>query len=164
MDGTDFRIPLVHGLVKPFWSYKFKACGLRYEVGICILTGHICWINGPYPPGEWNDNMIFQNLLVQLLGQNERVEADDGYAASAPHHVKCPRSQAANDIEREEMQQRVRNRHETVNRRFKQFRIMKEIFRHDLTLHQSVFAAVAVLTQISIENGDELFEIDNYHN
>ena len=65
--------------------------------------------------------------------------------------------------QREELQQRVRNRHETVNRRFKQFQVLKQMFRHDIVLHQSVFIAVAVLTQISIENGDELFEIDNYH-
>lgn len=97
-----------------------------------------------------------------MLDENERVEADDGYIGSAPQYVKCPGS-VANLAHREEMQQRVRNRHETVNRRFKQFRILKEVFRHDPRLHWCVFTAIAVLTQISIENGDELFDIDNYH-
>ncbi len=49
VDGTDFRIAM--GYCKPFWSYKFKKSGLRYEVGLCILTGDICWWSGPYAPG-----------------------------------------------------------------------------------------------------------------
>lgn len=164
VDGTDFRIPLVHNDIKAFWTYKFKTCGLRYEVGLSILNGDICWTNGPKPPGLWNDNMIFQNLLAQMLDHNERVEADDGYIGSAPQYVKCP-GNIANEEERRELQQRVRNRHETVNsnRRFKQFQILKQVFRHDPTLHHVVFTAIAVLTQISIENGDKLFDIDNYY-
>jgi len=56
VDGTDFRIEL--GYSKPFWSYKFKKSGLRYEVWLCILTGDICWWSGPYAkcPGVlWAD-------------------------------------------------------------------------------------------------------------
>ena len=57
VDGTDFRIAM--GYRKPFWSHKFKKSGLRYEVGLCILTGDICWWSGPYAPGNWNDMGIF---------------------------------------------------------------------------------------------------------
>jgi hypothetical protein len=56
-DGTDFQIAM--GYSKPFWSYKFKKSGLWYEVGLCILTGDICWWSGPYAPGKWNDLTIF---------------------------------------------------------------------------------------------------------
>lgn len=148
--------------MRAFWSYKFKSDGLRYEVGLSILNGDICWINGPFPPGIWNDGDIFKSLLVHMLDENERVEADDGYRGSAPQHVKCP-SNLATSNEQRELARRVMSRHETVNRRFKQFQILKQVFRHDIRLHQVVFTAIAVLTQISIENGDELFEIDEYH-
>ena len=36
-------------------------------VGLCIKTGDICWWNGPYEPGIWNDGMIFEDALVSML-------------------------------------------------------------------------------------------------
>ena len=53
----------------------------------------------------------------------------------------------------------VRGRHETVNGRFKCSNILSRTFRHDRRLHGSVFRAVAVLTQLAIENGEPLFEV-----
>ena len=67
IDGTDFRIeePTIWD---PKWhSQKFNGPGLRYEVGVCIQTGDIVWINGPYPPGEWNDLQIALDELVYML-------------------------------------------------------------------------------------------------
>ena len=58
------------------------------------------------------------------------------------------------------MQQRVRNRQETVNLRFKQWAILSERYRHDLRDHGYIFRAVVVLTQLSIENGEPLFSVD----
>ena len=81
VDGTDFRIA---ELGKTFYSFKFKKSGLWYEVGICIKTGWIVWINGPYEPGIYNDLQFFRNLLKSFLGKGERVEADDGYIGEAP--------------------------------------------------------------------------------
>ena len=54
----------------------------------------------------------------------------------------------------------VRQRHETVNRRMKQWRILKGVFRHDINLHHIAFAAVAVVTQVAISNGEPLFQVD----
>ena len=82
---------------------------------------------------------------------------DDGYAAEAPLRVKCPAS-IAEPVERAAMTQRVRSRHETVNKRFKQWGILRQVFRHDLANHRNVFAASCVVTQLAIENGDPLFE------
>ena len=56
VDGTDFRIA-EHG--RPFFSHKYKKSGLRYEVALCILTGDVVWINGPYECGMWPDISIF---------------------------------------------------------------------------------------------------------
>ena len=65
VDGTDFRLAM--GYSKPFYSFKFKKSGVRYEVGLCIKTGDICWWNGPYEPGIWNDEMIFKDALKSML-------------------------------------------------------------------------------------------------
>ena len=55
------------------------------------------------------------------------------------------------------MQQRVQNRHETVNKRFKQFGIFKQSYRHDIGNHGDVFRSIAVILQIALENGEPLF-------
>ena len=80
-DGTDFQIAM--GYSKPFWSYKFKKSGLWYEVGLCILTGDICWWSGPYAPGKWNDLSIFRDSLQLMLKPGEWCETDRGYQGSA---------------------------------------------------------------------------------
>ena len=107
VDGTDFRIAM--GYSKPFWSYKFKKSGLRYEVGLCIKTGDICWWSGPYAPGKWNDLSIFRDGLQMMLEPGERCETDRGYQGSAPTHVKCPGVLWA-DPNTAGIQQRVRSR------------------------------------------------------
>ena len=77
MDGTDFELAM--GYSKPFYSHKFKKSGVRYEVGLCIKTGDICWWNGPYEPGIWKDEMIFKDALLSMLEYGERCETDGGY-------------------------------------------------------------------------------------
>ena len=155
IDGTDFRIPN-HG--PAFLSHKYnKKSALRYEVGLCILTGDIVWINGPYEAGRWPDIEIFRDSLLSFLEENERVEADDGYIGEHPAHVKCPKGFANLQIT-EYMQQRIRNRQETVNKRFKDWGCLKVTWRGELSLHGDVFRLIAVVTQLSINNGEKLFE------
>lgn len=153
-DGTDFRVA-EQG--RPFYSFKFKKSGLRYEVCLCILTGHIVWINGPYECGLWPDISIFRNSLLSCLGPNKRVEADDGYIGEAPVYVKCPKS-FTNPEETKWMQTRVRSRQETVNKRFKNWGILKQVFRGEIPKHGDAFRAIAVMTQLSIEDGEPLFD------
>lgn len=98
---------------------------------------------------------------MHQLDPNERVEADDGYIHEAPGKVKCPAS-FVNPPENEEMQQRVRNRQETVNKRMKQWEILKVSYRHDLSTHGDVFRAILVITQVAIHNGEPLFSCADY--
>lgn len=153
VDGTDCRVP-EQGRV--FYSHKFKKSALRYEVALCILTGDVVWINGPYEAGSWPDISIFRNSLQSHLEPGERVEADDGYLGDHPSFVKCPAG-FANCKETEYMQQRVRNRQETINKRFKQWKCLAVPWRAELPKHGSAFRAVAVITQQSINHGERLF-------
>ena len=154
VEGTDFWIA-EHG--RAFYSHKFKKSGLRYEVCICILTGDIVWINGPYECGLWPDIKVFRDSLLSHLEPNERVEADDGYIGEHPARIKCPKG-FANPVENEAMQQRVRNRQETINSRFKQFGAMGQIWRHDIDWHDDAFRAIAVVLQLAINHGEKLFD------
>ena len=154
VDGTDFRVP-ERG--KQWYSHKFKKSGVRYEIGLCIRTGVIVWIHGPFNCGEWNDIAIFRDSLCSHLAEaGERAEADDGYIGEAPTYIKCPKSFTAVE-ETQAMQARARMRQETVNKRFKHFGILKQVFRHFIPHHGDVFRACAVLTQLSILNGEPLF-------
>jgi DDE superfamily endonuclease len=159
VDGTHFLVkrPTVFDVARKFYSHKFKKCGLSYEVALCIHTGHIVWIHGPFPAAV-PDITIFRSSLLSHLGPGERVEADDGYIGEAPNFVKCPKS-CANPEDNTKMQQLVRNRQETVNARFKDWGCLQQRFRHDLVKHANCFRSVAVLTQLAIEAGESLFPV-----
>ena len=92
----------------------------------------------------------------------ERCQADDGYLGEAPEHIKCPASFVqANDTEAQRsMAQTVRSRHEKVNKRFKHWGCMLQRFRHGPELHAECFYAVAALTQLAIENGEPMPQVD----
>ena len=82
---------------------------------------------------------------MNLLDPHERVEADDGYRHEAPMKVRCPKCITVPQ-ERKRMMTIVWMRHETINRRVKQWRRLKGVFRHDLDYHTDCFTAVCVLT------------------
>ena len=102
---------------------------------------------------------ILRDALKHYLGKHERVEAGDRYRGEAPGKVKCPAS-VANPIENECMQQCVQSRHETVNKHFKQWAILNQIYRHNLDDHTYVFCAIVVLAQLSLENSEPLFSVN----
>lgn len=156
VDGTDQPIP-EHG--REYFSHKFKGSALRYEVAVGIHTGLIHFLNGPFPAGKFPDINIFRLGLKTELEENETCEADDGYLGEHPKYIRCPKG-LFNDPEREAMQARVRSRHETVNRRFKQWKIMSTKFRHDLHKHGYAFRAVAVITQLSLKLEGGLFKVN----
>ena len=144
----------------PDWfSHKYKKSGVRYEVAVGIKTGDICWFSGPYMCGLWPDIEIFRASLITFLDPYERVEADNGYVGEAPLRVICPKCVTC-PKERKAMMNVVTNRQETVNKRLKQWNILKKNYTHDIVDHRDVFAAIVVLTQLSIENGEPLFQVE----
>jgi hypothetical protein len=161
IDRTDFRI-LQKGIAKKgnaFASHKYAGkSALRYELGVDILAGNLIWIQGPYPAGKYTDNKIFNKVLRNFLEPGERVEADEGYRGH-PDKIKCPGNDV-NPAENRAMQGRVRACHETLNRRLKTWGIVSQVFRHHITMHGDVFQTCAVVTQLTIENGEPLFEVE----
>ena len=158
VDGTDFRVAESGS---EFYSFKYKKSGLRYEIGLCMLTGEIVWLNGPYECGMWNDIQIFRDSLLSHLEEGELVEADDGYVGAAPAHVKCPAS-FVNPEETLYMQQRIRNRQETVNKRLKNWGILKQVYRHEFSRHGEYTRACLVVTHLSIKNSGPIFDCGHH--
>ena len=82
MDGTDCLIkhqsPVHRERIK-YYSYKFCGLGVRYKIAVCIQTGDIIFVNGPFSAGRWPDiSILWQNLMYCLL-PGERVEVDARY-------------------------------------------------------------------------------------
>jgi len=85
------------------------------------------------------------------------VEADAGYRGE-PTKIRTPSDYLS--AEDKTNKSNARARHETVNRRLKQWGCLKKVYRHDLSKHRTVFTAVAVLTQLAIESGEVLYGVD----
>ena len=158
VDGTDCPIEEPSPFDKKWFSHKFKKAGLRYEIAVSIFSGDIVWFNGPFPCGEWPDIAIFRSGLKDMLDNNEMVEADNGYKGE-PTTVRT-RDDYVNQLENYE-KNKIRARHETVNKRLKQFHILRQPFRHSREDHGFYFRATLALTQISINTGEILFQCES---
>ena len=119
VDGTDFRIKEPSPFSPSWYSHKFEGPGVRYEIGICITTGWIVWINGPYRCGTWPDLSIARDCLHEALDNGERYIADGGYS--------CAEALIPNDAttwHEKNYMAMARARHETVNEFSKEFRVI----------------------------------------
>ena len=86
--------------------------------------------------------------MIYRLGRGEKVIADRGYRGS--HWHITPDDKATRIKKFERMKSVVRARHETVNRRFKEFGCMKQKWRHPRRKHGMAFRAVANVVQTKI--------------
>ena len=102
---------------------------------------------------------FFGTALKYHLDEGERVQADRGYAGD--ERVKAPGPLYTEDAYLK-MSKKIASRHETVNKRFKIFQCLVHRFRHDVVKYTICFRAIAVITQLGIENGEPLFQV-NYN-
>jgi hypothetical protein len=156
VDGTDFGIEEPTPFSAMWFSHKLNRAGLRYEIGITIQTGDLVWINGPYPCGDWPDLRIARNGICDELDPGEKYLGDGGYR-DGNQWAETPNGLNDHDQRQKQM---ARARHETMNGRFKQWNILKAIFRHNIAKHGAAFRAIACITQLSIQYGERLFDID----
>lgn len=96
--------------------------------------------------------------LKKCLEEFERVEADKGYVGECPAKARTPHPLYTHDKEVIRMKNNVAGRHETVNGRVKNFATMIGLFRNSVHMHSSCFRSVVIIVQLSIENGDNLFD------
>ena len=154
IDGTDTPIEEPSPFNTGWYSHKLNSAGLRYEIGLCISKGYICWVNGPYMAGNYTDLKIFQSVLKQKLPMNEKVCADNGY-----EDRKCFYKFLASGNDKGTIAL-ILSRHETINSRLKSFSVLQNRFRHDLSLHVHCFHAVANLIQLKILVEKTVYSID----
>ena len=148
VDGTDFKIKEPKPFSPSWYSHKFKGAGLRYEVAICIQTGWIVWINGPFKCGEWSDRRIMQEDLEMMFLPWEKYVADKGYRDGG---FKAETPDDNDPKVFKEMKASARSRHEATNKLFKDWKSLREMFRHPIHKHGNVFMAIAIITQMIIK-------------
>ena len=112
-----------------------------------MLNGHLAWINGGFPARYWPDIEIFKHGLGSWLNTNKCVEADDGCIGGAQMKVKWLES-GPKQLNCVAMHSIVQMHQETINKRFKQWYVVTEVYCHDMQTHCFVFCAIAVLTQL----------------
>jgi len=144
IDGTDCPIVEPIPFCKSWWTKKFNGAGLRYEVGVCIQTGDIVWINGPFRCGAWPDIRIFRRNLKHRLAPGEMVECDAGYRGDPRCRHKYIIMTRSDGMAKDA----ARARHENVNSDIKKFDCLKQHWHHERALHKYAFGAAAVLTQL----------------
>lgn len=126
---------------------------MRYEIGLTVQKGDICWVNGPFECGSNTDIVIFRKNLKARLGSGEYIIGDGGYG-----DIRCVQKNGLHGIQKR-YHCMIRARHETVNKRLKEFNILRNTFRHCLKKHGVCFHAVANITQIVLERESPLFKI-----
>ena len=158
VDATDFRIKEPNPFSSTWYSHKFKGPGVRYEIGVCIATGWIIWANGPYRCGTFADETIASLGLHHLLDHGERYIADGGYkstwaiipldatTAAETHYMSI-----------------CRTRHETINRYFKAFASIANIFTRHVSKHALFAHSIINVVQVGIMHGEKNpFDVDKF--
>lgn len=134
-----------------WFSHKFKGAAIKYEIAV-DLDGNIVWVSPPYR-GSINDKTIFRQGLRFLIPERYLAVADQGYTAG-PNLTIVSEFDSVDVIL---FKKRLLSRHETANKRIKDFAVVSTKFRHGVDLHHIFFDAVATICQYNIENGEPLF-------
>ena len=117
--------------------------------------GGILHIHGPFPASV-HDIDVFRDCLQHKMLPGELCEADKGYISEGLYIRILQNSEDRADRRRKAF---ARNHHETCNKRFKNWGILKQRYRHDLKDHRLVFGSIAVITQLEIRKGNPLFQL-----
>lgn len=121
--------------------------GLRYEIGICLQTGWLVWVEGPYPPGRWSDLDIAENCLHGDLDRGELYLTDGTYRDRNGFARKTPNGSIKAD---QRMKDLAGARLGHVKKLLKNYGILHRCFRHDRTMHGRVLQAVANVVQATL--------------
>ena len=102
-----------------------------------INTGDICWIGGGIRAGECNDLQLAERTFVTKLLPFERVVADKIYSSN-PKFIAPP---LVGQHKHGAILNKIMARHESVNKRMKDYESIRKRWRHSWRKHNlTVFA------------------------
>jgi hypothetical protein len=126
VDCTDMVSQETYPFDPDLWSYKLNGPGYWYEIGVCIATGFIVWLNGPYKPKPWVDITIFRHRMMWALNNGEWIVGDGGYRDGLQFVI--PKRAGAQWLR--EMTAMATARHETINSRMKIWAILRNAYKY----------------------------------
>jgi len=134
-----------------FYSGKKKKHTIKYEIGVDVLHGFICWIAGAVP-GSVHDITLSRTIGIvhynHLLQPEERILADKGYIGESI--FLTPIKGALNDMEHG-WNSFINSHREIVEHTFarlKNFGCLSQKWRHDIDLHSIVFQLVCQIVNV----------------
>ncbi|KAJ3280198.1 hypothetical protein HDU76_009248 [Blyttiomyces sp. JEL0837] len=149
LDGLDVIIRERRPIDKGLYSHKFHHAGYRYQVATALGISAIVLVAGGLPCGSWSDMKMARQFVFPLLEEGEWIAADRGYRGDRRIISYVSGTGAAVRRHNENIKN-MKARHETVNKRLKDFNILVVPFRGDIGRHNIVFAAVAEVTNIKL--------------
>ena len=155
VDGTDCRIREPVPFNKKWYSHKFNGPAVRYEVTVSTYTGYIVWINGPFAAGEWPDARIIKDSFIGHMCQDELFIADSGYAGIDFCVTQGPWGHVVN-----KQIANIRARHETINRKFKEYKAIGDRSRHSPQQHGLLIRTVANLVQLRLQTSEANWSVE----
>jgi hypothetical protein len=114
--------------------------------------GLSCAVNGP--TSEWRVG----GYIVDLITTNSTWQMQDTVVARGQ---PLPGTRQSMPEHRQSAFDSLMARHETINRRFKEFAILGSQYRHEEEKHGEIFHCVAVLVQLDIAFGGLKFPVPN---
>lgn len=142
MDGSEWE----------YYSGYHEAHVLKYEVA-CTMSKptRIVWVAGGFK-GRATDITICRSSILQAILPGERILADKSYYGDsrilAPYKKYGRLSPAQREFNRSV--KKFRQAIERVNKRLKDFNILKDVWRHPIELHRTVFIVCANITQLNL--------------
>ena len=150
VDGVDCAIQEPWPFDEEIFSKKLNGPGYKYEICVCIKTGAIVWVNGPFKAGRHDKTIFVKEGLKDALCDDELLEGDMAYSGD----MQLKNAKTAQTKNAKRSKGRARGHHENVNGELKKFEVVNSVFRHDpRKKHQMCFEAVAVICQLRHDFG-----------
>ena len=142
---------------RKYYSHKYGKSGLMYELGICLSTGRLLWMRGPFPAGTSDITVARREGLVdELSRRGQKAIGDRGYNGE-PATISTPNAHDNKGVAI--FKRRALMRHENFNGIIKRFAVTHDCFRHSKERFELAFEAVCVIAQYKIENETPLYDI-----
>ncbi|CAJ1953841.1 unnamed protein product [Cylindrotheca closterium] len=128
-----------------------------YELGICLSTGRLLWMRGPYPAGTSDITVARTGGLVEeLRRRGQKAIGDRGYNGEQKQ-ISTPNAHDNKGVSL--FKRRALMRQENFNGMIKRFNVTSHCFRHSEERFELAFEAVCVICQYKVENETPLYDV-----
>jgi hypothetical protein len=133
-------------------------------VATALGVSKIVHVGGGVPCGAYPDLKIARLCLLPKIGEegreNERAAADKGYRDKENTFItplKNNRGSHRIDLHNSFIND-IKSRHETVNKRLKDFGVLRQMYRGGWKEHTIIFRAICIITQIKMKR-EPLYDV-----